>query len=427
MATERHYQRLAWLVVAASLLAFCGVLSGGAWLGFNYYVAQPNEPRAAILQRAHGSGLEVRHAGQKTAVVVPSDEGYALAEGDTVITDDNTDALITLFDNSRIQLSYNTSLTLQRMRSSRLQTQSKYFELVPDSGVIKVATADKSPYQEMKLLVDSADGAASVSVEANSAAIITTDASQADNIRMAASTTVGTVWMRAGTGRWQQVTIGKQAHIVAKEATVIVEAAATELVGNGEFKQASDDPSNPPPGWFVRAPEGWRVSIVPSSPITPSGTVALVPPTTAEPIPFLRIKRDRLSSGQPPKDPVQVSVRQDMDQVVSYYQQVQAGVRVQIADQTFITPGTYPLTLRVTYEDAEGHQALWNRSFYADGPLQFAPSIGVMQVGQSFWWADTTWDLMAQTPRPARIKAVELIITGYSFDVRATRVSLVAR
>jgi hypothetical protein len=349
-----------------------------------------------------------------------------LAEGDMVITDDNTDALITLFDNSTIQLSYNTSLTLQRMRSSRLQTQSKYFELVPDSGVIKVATTDKAPYQEMKLLVDSADGSSSVSVEANSAALITTDASQADNPRVTAATSSGTIWMRAGAGRWQQVEIGRQAHVVAKEAAVVVEAATTELVANGEFKQPSDDPVNAPEGWFVRAPEGWRIGIVPSSPITPSGTVQLVPQTSTEPIPYLLLKRGGMGVVSV-KDPVQVSVRQDMDQVVSYYQSLEASVRVQIADESFVAPGTYPLTLRVTYEDNEGHQVLWNRSFYAQSPLAFAPSAGVVMLGTPGWSSENKWDLMGERPRPARIKAVELLITGNNFDVRATRVSLIAR
>jgi len=116
---------------------------------------------------------------------------------------------------------------------------------------------------------------------------------------------------------------------------------------------------------------------------------------------------------------------------VGYYQKLDCTVRAQIIDQTFVGPGIYPLTVRVTYEDADGKEGFWNHSFYAQSPVQpFPPGSVATALERGDWSPDGgldaqyRWDLMQQSPRPARITAVELIVTGYSFNVSATNISL---
>jgi len=417
--TEGHYQRLAWAVIAGGFVAFCLVVGGGLWAGFNYYVAQPNDPHKATVQRAHGTKLEVRHAGQKTAASVT--DRTDLVEGDTVQTDGSTDALITLFDRSTIQLSYNSSLTLQRMRSSRFQMHAKYFKLALNSGQIRIASYVKEPYDEMKMLVNTADDAVSVSLDPDSVAVINVADPPAAGVRLTASTAGGTIYVK-GSGPWQGVNTGAMVRVPVTGGPPAVMPAANELIANGNFKQSSENPNS------VAA--GWRTIFTPAPPITAPVVITVSQQASGAPVPFVRIKRDSLALG-PPKDAVEVRLRQEINQPVGYYQKLDCTVRAQIIDQTFVGPGIYPLTVRVTYEDADGKEGFWNHSFYAQSPVQpFPPGSVATALERGDWSPDGgldaqyRWDLMQQSPRPARITAVELIVTGYSFNVSATNISL---
>lgn len=417
--TERRYQRLAWAVITAGFVAFCLLVVGGLWAGFNYYVAQPNEPHKAGVQRAHGSKLEVRHAGQKTAVLVT--DRTDLVEGDTVQTDDSTDALITLFDRSTIQLSYNSSLTLQRMRSSRFQTHAKYFKLALNSGQLRIASYVKEPYDEMKMLVNTADDAVSVSLNPDSVAVINVVDPPVAGVRLTASTAGGTIYVK-GSGPWQEVGTGAMVRVPADNSPLAVVPAANELIANGNFKQSSENPNS------VAA--GWRTSFTPAPPITAPVVITVSQQASGAPVPFVRLKRDPLADGLP-TDAVEVRLRQEINQPVSYYQKLDCTVRAQIIDQTFVGPGIYPLTVRVTYADADGKEGFWNHSFYALSSVQTFPAGSAATALERGDWspagelnAQYQWDLMQQSPRPARITAVELIVTGYSFNVSATNISL---
>src|SRR5437763_260310 len=80
---------------------------GGAYGAF-YYTQHAGETRDARLELAHGAKLEVRRFGQKTWNLVP--QTTTLGEGDSVRTGPDTDALITLFDQSTVQLYYSTTV-----------------------------------------------------------------------------------------------------------------------------------------------------------------------------------------------------------------------------------------------------------------------------------------------------------------------------
>ncbi len=416
---ERRYQRLAWAVMAGGFVAFCLLVSGGLWAGFNYYVAQPNDPHSATVQRAHGTKLAVLHAGQKTANEVT--DRTNLVEGDMLQTDAGTDALITLFDRSTIQLSYNSSLTLQRMRSSRFQTQAKYFKLALNSGQIRIASYVKEPYDEMKMLVNTADDAVSVSLDPDSVAVINVADPPAAGVRLTASTAGGTIYVK-GSGPWQAVSTGAMVRMPVAGGSPAVVPAANELVVNGNFKQPSENPNS------VAA--GWRTIFTPAPPISAPVVITVSQQASGAPVPFVRIKRDPLAAG-PPKDALEVRLRQEINQPVGYYQKLDCTVRAQIIDGPPLGPPIYPLTVRVTYEDADGKEGFWNHSFYAQSPVQtFPPSSAATALERGDWSPDGVldsqyrWDLMQQSPRPARITAVELIVTGYSFNVSATNISL---
>ncbi|MDQ2806050.1 MAG: hypothetical protein M3Z04_03890 [Chloroflexota bacterium] len=419
--TEDRYQRLAWAVIAGGFVAFCLLLGGGLWAGFNYYVAQPNDPHKATVQRAHGSKLEVRHAGQKTAA--PVTDRTDLVEGDTVQTDAGTDALITLFDRSTIQLSYNSSLTLQRMRSSRFQTHAKYFKLALNSGQIRIASYVKEPYDEMKMLVNTADDTVSVSLDPDSVAVVNVADPPVAGVRLTASTAGGTIYVK-GSGPWQEVSTGAMVRVPVAGGAAAVVPAANELIANGNFKQPSENPNS------VAA--GWRTIFTPAPPSTAPVVITVSQQASGAPVPFVRLKRDPPAAG-PPKDAVEVRLRQEINQPVSYYQKLDCTLRAQIIDQDQIPvgPGIYPLTVRVTYEDADGKEGFWNHSFYAQSLVQTFPTGSAATALERGDWspdgvldAQYRWDLMQQSPRPARITAVELIVTGYSFNVSATNISL---
>ncbi len=425
--TERHYQRLAWAVMALGFLVFSLVIAGGLWAGFNYYVAQPNDPHKALVQRAHGSKLEVRHAGQKTTVTVS--DRLDLVEGDTVQTDDNTDALITLFDRSTIQLSYNSNLILQRMRSSRFQTQAKYFKLILNSGQLKVASAAVQPYDEMKMLINTPDEAVSISVDANSVAVINVADPPLGGVRLTASTALGKMHVKTN-GQWQQILPEQMAQIghLEEPLAVQVQRAANELVANGTFKAAASS------GNLNLVAEGWTLTHIPATTTDPPAVVQVITQTVGSPTHFVQLARS--AAGRPPQDVVEVDLRQEINKVVSYYTRLDFSAQIQIAAQSAVGPGVYPLKVRVTYEDADGKQGFWDRNFYAlTGAPNFTPGDTAFLIQDPpIWWVPAiapvaptqpaTWDLLQQVPRPARITSLELIVTGYSFNVSATNISL---
>jgi hypothetical protein len=149
---DSRYRKLAWLVMGTGFVIFC-LLCAGIVVGAAYYSQHASvvPETAATVELAHGTKLEVQHAGQKAWNLVS--KATQVSEGDSIRTGQDTDALLTLFDQSTVQLYYSSTVTLKRIRSSQFLNQFKEMRLVQSSGSIKVAAAALWRYKTRELHV----------------------------------------------------------------------------------------------------------------------------------------------------------------------------------------------------------------------------------------------------------------------------------
>ena len=421
--TAGRYRRLAWLILGGGFALFCFLCAGTLW-AVSRYGEHADVPNAAALQLAHGTRLAVQRAGQKSWVDVPP--SATLYEGDAVRTGQDTEALITLFDKSTVRLYYGTTVKLDLMRSSRFGNQSKTVRLIQVLGDIRVATAAQIPYGAAQFHVVSDDGQITARLLSSSAALISVPAPSADNPRMTVSTEAGESAVRVGDADWLKISFGNMRRIFADNIVWKEEVAQAELIENGSFVQPAD-PSNR----TTELASGWRLS-------TPRLSLAgqqIYADAVTETLDSALRWSARFARDATTPDLASVSVRQEMDRPVNFYQTLEFQVAVRVGSPSTPAGRLYPLTLRVTYDDADGQQRTWERAFYAQPALPpdyvLDPGAPALPVLASNWTnlppAGAHWDLMTATPRPARIKAVDIIVTGYSFNASVTNLSLLAR
>lgn len=411
-----RYRRLAWLALGVGFTVFCLLCVSGLY-GLFYYSQHAEEPNTAHLELAHGTKLEVRRAGQKAWNVVPLTT--TLLEGDSVRTGQDTDALITLFDGSIVQLYYSTTVTLGHMWNSRFLDQFKDMRLEQDGGTVKVAAAAMAPYAAMKLQVISPDDEIVVSVPESSVTLITIPDAPTNNLRMTVSGYLGRTLVNTPAAS-QQISLGEMCRVYADGTILGPTLAATELIDNGSFVQPKNNPN-------TELAAGWRITVLPAEPPSPPVETRVLSETLSGRF-VARISRGEAPGGEAPPDLVQVVLRQEMDAPVNFYQSLTFKATVQVAAQTFVGQGLYPLALRITYVDAEGKGGFWERDFYIRSS-SFLPGTTTVPLDAAVWWPppdrDEGWDLMAQAPAPARIRAVEVIVTGRTFNVSVTDLSLI--
>ncbi|MGI8588471.1 MAG: hypothetical protein ACR2M0_12425 [Chloroflexia bacterium] len=407
VASYSRYRRVAWTVIGASFVVFCLLCGAGAF-GLYFVTAHSDLPNTATLERAHGTKLEIRRAGQKAWTVVS--DHVTLHEGDSARTDRDTEGFITLFDQSTVQLYYDSMVTLARMRSSRFPNQFKDIQLQQETGSVKIATAALEPYAEMKfeVLVAGKSGVAKI-LESSVARVDVTD--QPPGGAMAILALAGKSLVRAG-GPWTEIPVGMMYRVTPGGAST-PEPAEVELIGNGNFAPQQADPN--------QLTAGWRLSVTPGNTDDPP-LARVITEELGGFTPYARLQRGKTDSPSSPSEPVEVRLRQDRDTAVNFYESLLLKAKVRIVSQSFIGPGQYPLTLRLTYDDVDGKESIWDRNFYIESS-SFPQGGDQVEAGS---WREFSWELTSQTPRPARLKAVELIVKGYSFNVSVTGLSLIA-
>jgi len=418
-----RYRRLAWLTLGIAFVVFCLLCVGGAYAALRYseHATQVN---TALVEIAHGTKLEVRRAGQKNWTLVA--DQTTLNEDDSVRTGQDTEAWITMFDGSTVQLYYSSTVTLRVMRASQFLNQFKDIELTQAGGSIKASAAPLYVYTSMKFHVFSDDGQILVAIPANSTALITTPDPAQGNLRMLVATQAGEKVTVRTNGVPYDIALGNMRQVFPDGIVFAEEKAQAQLIDNGDVVQQADATQRA----TLLAP-GWRLSQPRSVLETQHISADVVSETLEGHIRYAaRFVRDTANN-----DLATVSIRQEMDTPVNFYGSLILGASVKVVDPQAPAGNLYPLTIQVTYDDQDGRQQIWKRQFYAQRkPGTFDPAAAVLSLFPGDWAefapADSPgphWDLMTQSPAPARIKAVEVIVTGYTFNASVTDLSLVAR
>ncbi len=159
----RNYARLAWWIIIGGFLAFCVlmiVLCYGIWRVKAFAQSQPAQP--ATLQNVV-SGVEILRKGL-VQYELPAPPETILFEGDSVRVTASAPpgkaATITLFDGSQIDLWAGTTLTLDKVQTTRFSTRNQQVAIRLQQGLIRLQLAPRATQQyqdvEYNVLVERA-------------------------------------------------------------------------------------------------------------------------------------------------------------------------------------------------------------------------------------------------------------------------------
>jgi hypothetical protein len=139
------------------------------------------------------------------------------------------------------------------------------------------------------------------------------------------------------------------------------------------------------------------------------------------------------------------SVRQDINQDVTGFQELRALITFRLLSQSLPICGTFgsecPLTLRIEYDDSGGARRVWQQGFFIDAA--FAEGVPIIcetcsppymehqpapQEQLFAYESNNLIELLAQQALlpPSRIRSLSLIVSGHSFAVEVVEVALMA-
>ena len=159
----RNYARLAWAIIIGAFLVFCVLMVGlcyGIWRVKAFAQSQPAKP--ATLQNVV-SGVDILRKGL-AQYELPSPPETVLFEGDTVRVSPSAPpgkaATITLFDGSSIDLWAGTTITLDKVQTTRFSTRNQQVAIRLQQGLIRLELAPRATQQyqdvEYNVLVEHA-------------------------------------------------------------------------------------------------------------------------------------------------------------------------------------------------------------------------------------------------------------------------------
>lgn len=433
--SRRRQIRRAWFSLALAFLTFlssCGVLAGvGYW-----YRGHATEKRTVRIEVVQGDRAFVRPAYQRNWNAVPA-RGTAvgtpldLQEGDAFQTGSGTQALLTFWDNSRVQVFENTEIQMTELRTTRYISQASAVSMQQLRGLSRVALAP-GDYRRARFQVQAGDA--------------TVLMKEGDGV------TGGVFIVQVLPGE-----IGSDIDAVSVRASVRRGVGAVRVSGQaGELRLEANEQTLVPPGGpagpptaarrdFVAnsqfAPLGasgcdlgnqfmpWRPSCTPGQLEGSFGRLTTVADTIDnQPVTALSIFRSESST-----DSANTGVRQTLDVSVGDQTSLSLTADIKVLGQSLPGGGQggseFPIIVRVNYYDASGgyNTRIW--AFYmlpaADGRLPFNASLVEARLVPVNEWVPLRFDLRGLAPQPLRLDSIEVYGSGQGYGARITNVAII--
>lgn len=395
VAAPVRQQRLAWLVLWLSFASFVA-LSGTALAGVRGFLASATDSRPGTLTTIGGTVL-VRHPRQ--AQWVSAGPETVLEEGHRVRTDGVSQAFITLFDRSTVQVFTGTELEVTRSAVAPFGGGRQVLELTLREGKVHlgVAPQQQAP-REVRLTtrhgyLTFSEGSYTVSVDGT-----------ATRVRVAER---GAAVAAAG-GATVALSPGARADL-HPDGPRLLGVGQEELVYNGDFAQGL---------------EGWRAGHVAGylEGMDLPGSYELVVDEGRVAARFLR----RGSRGTHSE----TLLAQDLDKDVSDYTDLRLSLDIKLKHQSLSGGGyqgsEYPVLVRLTYRSATSEPtAAWG--FYYQNVDNNRTDLGT-QVPRDAWVRYTVpVNLMTLNPPPQRLLSLQVSASGHDYESLVANVSLTAQ
>ncbi len=390
---EQQRQTLAWAVLLGSFVVFLALVSG-AVLAVRWYMDSAIESRAARLTIISGTVL-IREANQSAWVEASTDSG--LDSGASIRTDDTSEALIILFDQSTVVLYPRTELGLLAMEQTRFNPQRWSMVLVQNRGQTRITVSPPSG-DERRFEVQAPQGMVYLEQGVFSISV------QDDLVVRARQESRG--WVSAA-GDTITLSSGQKTQVLPGNPPTATQAAEEELLTNGHFLDGLI-------GWEASHEAGFTAGqdVPGQTQLTLDGGEAVV-----------RLWRQGSHNTHS-----EVFITQAIDRDVTDFSTLQLRIQFKLLNQSLSGGGymgsEYPLHIRVDYETARGSNfAVWG--FYYQNRDQNRTSGGTL-VPQGEWIDHTLeQNLMELIPQPRRIISIRISASGWDYESLVKGISLV--
>ncbi|MFH1486197.1 MAG: FecR family protein [Chloroflexota bacterium] len=384
---------VAWLVIWTSFALLCLTVAAIV-IGILWYRQVAFDSRDARLNILSGTVL-IR--GKSLPTWVSADQNMVLVEGDSVRTDQTSQALLTLFDNSTVLLFSGSELQIVKIASAKFEPlrESVVIHQVRGKAHIGVAIPTGSekhfeittPQSSMLLK----EGSFSVTVNDKSSQLRVQERGAA-----IVSSTSDTIELQAN----QRVEV-LEGGIMGSQ-----QAAKEELIFNGDFSQGLA-------GWRagneLGFPEGQDVEGE-AVPVLEDGHTAV-----------------RFSRHGSKGTHCETYVYKEIDRDVSDLSTLRLSLKLKLIYQSLSGGGymgsEYPLIVRIDYKSA-GAETFHVYGFYYQNEARNRTDNGVL-LPQNVWQQYTVPEnLMTLVPRPRQIISVQVIASGWDYESVLGNISL---
>lgn len=406
--TGHKPERLAWLIIFGAFAVFL-MLCAAVPVTTQSYLLYSTTQKQGTLEVIAGT-VRVQDRGAAAPIAVTGSLPTApLSEGSTVMTDENSKAMLTLFDGSTVTLFNNTTVTLNQLRVSTFEwgRAPMAVDLEQLRGRIRVAPAPlyapesgtahtrsfriKTPH----LTATMDEGSYAVDVYADLSQLVVTN---------------GTAQVAAN-GASVTVARGQRTVVTRGNPPLAPMAAAQDLVVNGDFRDPPD--------------RGWN-----SLPDPPAGTVPgkVEFPTFGdrETVHIIRTN-SQSATGQTSAITgiIQTLVRGD----VSDFRTLKLTADVRLHYQSLSGGGSvsseYPVILRLRYRDQYGSEGEWVHGFYYQNTFN-NPTNNGEQVPQDVWVPFESGNLFELAdPRPFYITSLQIYASGWDYEAWVSNIRLI--
>jgi hypothetical protein len=409
---RKNPARIAWLILLTSFFICC-LLVVSIPLGLRWAVLHSQVDQTGVVRVTSGTVLLLPTADSNPIAVMDT---RTVEPGAAIRTDQRSQAALIFqapADNGQPGAEIATvqiypSADIQILQASRprfgVSSDPNQYGIDVHSGRVRIYVADVQPNGQI-FRVNTPHGAATLTPGSY--------AVQVDN----AQTQVLTRWGSAVVENDQRsvlVAEGASATLSASEGLLGPNAAAENLIVNGDFQQPLG-----PPTWLVSKypvddPTAGRAELV-----TEGGRTAA-----------------RLSRINQPPTHSEVAITQVLDRNVHDYDYLNLAMDVLLRWQSLPGAGEqsseFPLMFRLDYEDIYGNHQFWTHGFYyQDPPAQWVVT-GGQKIPQHTWFPFESGNLLDRLkteglPPPATLNYLKIYASGHNYDSLVTEIGLIAR
>jgi hypothetical protein len=391
-------ERLAWTVLLVSFFIFC-LLVVSIPLSIRQFVLTATERHAARVT-AYGDAVLMRPANQDTWTVI-TDPDQEIPEGTILETESSSQAVVSLFDDSKLQVRNNSQVVILETRAPRFDSSPGPVSIAIEvqSGKVLVGVAPPSQDRPRQFQVRTVHGLilleeGSYSISANTVAT---------EIAVRADRAGGHATLKAA-GESIPLEVGERGRIEAGRSPDGPLPGERNLLVNGDFLESLSV------GWI-----SWEKR---EKADEAQGSGAIEPVNGRQAMHFVRRGGNQRHAEN--------GIRQELDLDVRDANSLEVRLDVRVIHQSLSGGGVrsseFPGMVRLLYRDANGREHDWVRGFYFANwdnlGVRDEESYRGILIPQNLWHPFESDNLMLSLgdQRPAHLISLEVYASGHDYE-----------